>query len=86
MTSIERSQGNWYGTDFEPAFNALSYRWGKWTVKDGPRLEIHGVSWGIPAVDQNYLSTNDFQKVFQRMTHDTDYVWIDVAYSTSAKV
>jgi hypothetical protein len=46
---------------------------------DGPRLEIHGMSWGIPAVDQNYLSPNDFQKVFQRMTHDTDYVWIDVA-------
>jgi hypothetical protein len=60
MTSIERRESNWYGTDFEPISNALSYEWGNWTVKEGPKLDIHGVSRAIPAVDQNYISTNDF--------------------------
>jgi Heterokaryon incompatibility protein (HET) len=79
MISIQRCEGNWYGADFEPAFNALSYKWGPWVVREGPRLDIHGVSWTIPAVDQNCISINDFQKVFQRMTQDTDYIWIDIA-------
>ena len=79
MTSIERSEGNMYGEDTEPEYNALSYKWGLFVVDDGPRLEVKGINWRIPAVDQNRFTVRDLQRVLLYMTKDVDYVWLDVA-------
>jgi hypothetical protein len=79
MTSVERSDGNMYGQDKEPEYNALSYKWGLFVVDDGPRLEVKGINWRIPAVDQTRFSVKELERVLQNMAKEIDYVWLDVA-------
>ena len=42
-------------------------------MKTGPRLELQGVPWQIPAINQ------EFQRVIRSCAQDVEYVWVDVA-------
>jgi len=78
MESICSAPGDTYLGTRRPAFTVLSYKWGLWVVKDGPRLDID-VPWEIPAIDPKRFTTTELVKVIQRLALDTEFVWIDVA-------
>jgi hypothetical protein len=79
MTSLERQEGNVYGNDKEPAYNILTYTWGRWEVNSGPKLVVRGVTWEIPAIDEKHFKVESLRRVLQRMTVDVEHVWIDAA-------
>jgi hypothetical protein len=79
MTSIRRAARQKYLGIRRPPFTVLSYKWGLWVVKDGPRLSITDVQWEIPAIDPKHFTTAELVNVIQRLALDTDFVWIDVA-------
>lgn len=80
MTSIERTDGNTYGEDVEPAFNIMSYTWGRWMIKEGgPALVVNGVTWKVPAVQDSHFSVGEITHIVNRVGEGASYVWIDVA-------
>lgn len=72
MTSHTWQPGNVYGTATAPAYNALTYTWGRWRIRneaDHPKVrpvDIRGVPWDIPRVDPAHFSRDDFHAVIQR--------------------
>ena len=66
MTWIESPYGNWYGTDHEPAYTTISYKYGSWVMKTDPKLELQGVRWQIPAIDLDYSTVSDFQRYIRK--------------------
>lgn len=78
MTSLEREEGNTYGDVRQPDYNILTYTWGRWRVTDGPRLDVAGVDWDIPAIDERAFTLESFRRVIQTMSEDSDFVWIDI--------
>lgn len=89
MTSVQRKDGNLYGSDREPAYNILSYTWGRFQV--APGIPAFAVSWPIPAIDEQHFSKSSFQKAIVNVSlgrasaesHGSSplpvsYVWIDV--------
>ena len=69
MTSLEKQDGHIYGNDKEPAYNILSYTWGRWEVPQGnSALMVHGVPWTIPAVDESHFSVTELKKVISRIS------------------
>lgn len=80
MTSVERGPHNIYGGEHEPDYSILSYTWGRWMINDGSRLIVNGLTWEIPAVDENAAFTvADFQRVLETMGKSTSWAWVDVA-------
>lgn len=80
MTSIERTHGNTYDDDVEPAFNIMSYTWGRWMIKGGgPALAVDGITWLVPAVLDSHFSVRQLTDIVTRVGQDVSYVWIDVA-------
>lgn len=79
MTSVERTGLNTYGPETAPKYNILTYTWGRWKIANGPALDIKGITWKIPAVDERHFSVAAFQRVLKHMTQDVDWVWVDVA-------
>lgn len=80
MTSIERTDGNTYGDDVEPAFNIMSYTWGRWMIKEGgPALPVNGITWKVPAVLDSHFSVPELTHIVNRVGAGVSYVWIDVA-------
>lgn len=80
MTSIERTDGNTYGEDVEPAFNIMSYTWGRWMIREGgPALVVNGVTWKVPAVQDSHFSVGEITHIVNRVGEGASYVWIDVA-------
>src|SRR5450432_2961675 len=79
MTSLEWSAGNMYGSYMEPAYNILTYTWGRWQLREGPSLAIKGVSWKVPAVDEAHFTVDGLSRVIQRVSRGVSFVWIDVA-------
>ena len=90
MTSLERQEGNIYGSFKEPPYSILSYTWGRWEVSDGtPALKVDGVGWTIPAVDENHFSATQLQKAIWNISlwqqsedpeyRPNEFIWIDIA-------
>lgn len=94
MTSHEWKPGNWYGSKQAPLYNAISYTWGRWLLRDGEMPEvdslvIKGVPWKIPRVHPSRFTKEQFMAVIRRATTDRrhpsrlgkaiDYVWLDIA-------
>lgn len=80
MTSLERQPGNIYGDEREPAYSILTYTWGRWRRSDGPRLAVAGVTWPIPAIDEQAAFTvASFRRVIEKMGATTQFAWIDIA-------
>lgn len=89
MTSVQKKDGNLYRSDKEPAYNILSYTWGRFQVARG--TPAFAVSWPIPAIDEQHFSRTSFQKAIMNVSlgrasaksHRSSplpvsYVWIDV--------
>lgn len=79
MTSIERQPGNIYGSVREPEYGILTYTWGRWQTSNGPSLNVSGITWDIPAVNEEAFTLRDVQNVLNTISQDTEFVWIDVA-------
>lgn len=75
MTSYEWKPGNWYGPEHSPRYNAISYTWGRWALKDGsmPEVEavrIKGIPWKVPRIDPAHFTKDEFQAVIRRASTD----------------
>lgn len=79
MTSHERSNEGFYGDLYEPAFNAISYTWGRYAIKHGPSINIRGISWEMPSIYPNHFTVDSFYKVLQAAASPNGLVWVDVA-------
>lgn len=71
MRSHAWQPGNVYGGVKEPRYNAISYTWGRWALKENERpevaaLEVHGTPWKIPRVDPEHFRANDFRGAVQQ--------------------
>ncbi|KAF2122751.1 heterokaryon incompatibility protein-domain-containing protein [Lophiotrema nucula] len=80
-TSYRREDGNTYRGHSEPAYNIISYTWGRWEIKgQGSSLGIKGVEWTIPSVNaQDAFSVDQFRKVIEVACEGVDFLWIDIA-------
>lgn len=83
MTSYERQEGNLYGSFQEPLYSVLSYTWGRFEDKSptSPTLNVAGITWRVPAIDQNYFTTTSFQRVIHktRRLSGNRFLWLDIA-------
>ncbi|KAJ4411684.1 hypothetical protein N0V82_008959 [Gnomoniopsis sp. IMI 355080] len=79
MKSFERKGGNMYGHSREPAYSVISYTWGRWQTSDGPRLQIDGITWKVPAL-KGAFAVEEFHRVLIRVGERTGgLVWVDIA-------
>lgn len=95
MTSYEWGPGNCYGPFESPLYNALTYTWGRWELRENQKpevlpLDIKNISWECPRTDPDHFHPSQLQKVLQRMTANVDtgssrpepnieFVWLDIA-------
>jgi hypothetical protein len=79
MTSFVRDDGNAYGGHKEPKYNILSYTWGRFTNPTGRAIQINGVEWSIPAIDESHFTVEEFEAVIRQVGRDVDFVWVDIA-------
>lgn len=79
MTSLELRPGNRYGDFVEPEYGALSYTWGRYEVLSGPRLEVRGISWTIPAINDKHFTVDQFKAALKQASSLSGLVWVDVA-------
>ncbi|KIW65018.1 hypothetical protein PV04_07308 [Phialophora macrospora] len=79
MTSFVRDDGNAYGRHKEPKYNILSYTWGRFTNPTGRAIQIKGVEWPIPAIEESHFSVEEFEAVIRQVGCDVDFVWVDIA-------
>ncbi|KAF9889094.1 hypothetical protein FE257_008071 [Aspergillus nanangensis] len=75
-------EGIFYNGVREPAFSALSYKWGLHVVDEGPTLEIEGIAWDPPSIDQEYFTVANHTRVLRRMAEYSGWVWVDVGCIT----
>ncbi|KAK8087415.1 hypothetical protein PG994_002389 [Apiospora phragmitis] len=80
MTSVERQEGNAYGSknETEPDYSILTYTWGRWPAPGGPHIQVSGTTWTIPAVDESKFTVASFHEVINKMGEVHDFAWIDV--------
>lgn len=90
MTSFEWQPGHIYGSVPCPAYNAITYTWGRWRLHPGEwplvrAIEIDGVPWDIPRVSPSHFTLEDFQAAIHRAGRETrfgldvEFLWLDVA-------
>lgn len=83
LTSFTKGDDNTYGGFKEPAYNVLSYTWGRFQDRDAnmsKALPIKGVSWPIPAIREDRFTVETFKKVLNQMRgFGVDFVWVDIA-------
>ncbi|KAG8529591.1 uncharacterized protein KY384_006228 [Bacidia gigantensis] len=79
MTSIERRDGDMYREDHQPRYAIISYTWGRYELPDGPRIQIFGIDWPIPAIDPKHFTVGDLTHLLNRIGQNYDYIWIDIA-------
>lgn len=79
MTSFERQPGNVYAGEAEPKYSIVSYTWGRFTVPDGQRLHVRGITWQTPAIDQSKFSIEDFSRMLKKAAGKNRFVWVDIA-------
>ncbi|KAI1752078.1 hypothetical protein F4782DRAFT_503160 [Xylaria castorea] len=73
MTSYEWRPGNIYGRIKEPPYNAITYTWGRWRLKDQelpdvPALAISGVPWQVPRVKPSTFTAAQLHNIIQQAT------------------
>lgn len=95
LTSYNWQPGNRYGNAVKPAYNILTYTWGRWELADTPVKEglevesipVKQVPWNIPRIDPNHFTTAQFLHVIRRqypidsmvLEPDVEFVRVDVA-------
>lgn len=77
MTSYEWQPGNKYCSFNAPAYNAITYTWGRYMLRnaaDNPdveALDIHGVPWDIPRIAPAYFTRAQFLAAVQSAVETT---------------
>lgn len=72
MTSYCWQPGNIYGSSLAPLYNAITYTWGRWELRNVDQcpairaLDIQGVEWAIPRIDPEHFSQEDFMAAINR--------------------
>ncbi|KAI1742659.1 hypothetical protein F4680DRAFT_463645 [Xylaria scruposa] len=85
MRSLEWKRGNKYGTFVAPAYNVITYTWGRFRLNDGEMpnikaVDIKGTPWKIPRVRPSHFTANQFLAVIQStMRTLIEFLWLDVA-------
>lgn len=79
MTSFERQPGNVYAGETEPKYSIVSYTWGRYTVPDGQRLPVHGITWQTPAIDESKFKIEDFSHMLRKAAGSNRFIWVDIA-------
>lgn len=95
MTSYEWEPGNIYGSHVAPEYNAITYTWGRWSLKDGERphvraIEIHNVPWDIPRIRPDHFTPDEMINVLQSVARHyswglgereqpVKFLWLDIA-------
>ncbi|KAL8791210.1 MAG: hypothetical protein Q9213_000167 [Squamulea squamosa] len=93
MTTYEWEPGNIYGGHANPTYNALSYIWGRYELRDyhdSPEITaitIHGASWTIPRIRPTHFTKESFEAVIADTANphpsenapNVDFLWLDVA-------
>ncbi|KAJ1323202.1 HET domain-containing protein [Microdochium nivale] len=71
MRSLSWEPGNLYGGVREPRYNAISYTWGRFTLRgtdestDVSSLSVEGIPWATPRVDPTHFTVAEFQNVLE---------------------
>jgi hypothetical protein len=71
LTSYKWQPGNIYGNTTSPSYNALTYTWGRWKLRDGDSpekpeiaaLPVQGTDWPIPRINPDHFTSDDFEAV-----------------------
>ncbi|KAH6685335.1 heterokaryon incompatibility protein-domain-containing protein [Plectosphaerella plurivora] len=95
LTSVPWAAGNFYGSDCEPRYIALSYTWGRWRLETGdrvdvPALPVKNVTWDTPRVQPEHFTAAELRNVLEsapRVFSESqdvpdaliEYAWLDVA-------
>lgn len=94
MTSYPWQPGNKYGTHKEPKYNAISYTWGRFYVRNTepeyastPYLQVKGVPWNIPRMRPLHFTVDEFHRLVLNAAsppaedgfESVEFVWLDVA-------
>lgn len=79
MTSVPRGKGNIYAGHVEPRYNILSYTWGRFTNPASRSVDVKGVEWSIPAIDESHFSVEEFEDVIRKVGRGVNFIWLDVA-------
>lgn len=95
MTSHEWKPGNIYGSYTAPEYNAITYTWGRWSLKDheSPHVQaikIHNVPWDIPRISPDHFTTDDMMDVLRSVAkcyswgtgerpQPVEFLWLDIA-------
>lgn len=85
MTSYKRENlagGVFYNGVKEPLFSIVSYKWGLHVLPEGPTLEVAGIDWDPPAIDQKYFTTLEQLAMLQKIGRHSWWVWVDVGCIT----
>jgi hypothetical protein len=76
MTVYEWKPGHRYGSFARPKYNALSYTWGRYALRDSEKcmvqsVKINGTTWTIPRIDPDvHFSKKAFEKVIKEAVKD----------------
>ena len=79
MTSLERSADHRYGSFVEPDYNALTYTWGRYRLKNGPKLSVRGITWDVPAIDPAHFTDAHFHSICEKIAGPSGLIWLDIA-------
>lgn len=68
LTSYEWQPGNKYNNIPSPAYNAITYTWGRWRLKNtqlpnATAIPVRGTQWPIPRVDPAHFTAAEFEHI-----------------------
>jgi hypothetical protein len=79
MTSVERTEGDFYGTAEKPDYNIMSYTWGRYQVPTGPSLSVRNITWNIPSIDDSHFTVGEFENAIRQVSRGVSFIWLDIA-------
>ncbi|KAF2260842.1 hypothetical protein CC78DRAFT_522758 [Lojkania enalia] len=81
MTSVERQGVDVYKGIKAPAYNAISYTWGRWAADDSDAIKIKNVSWKIPGIQPSHFTVEEFNAAIRKAAENgnVDFIWLDIA-------
>lgn len=76
---MEWQPGNIYGQGREPSYSILSYTWGRFEVPEGPRLDVKGIDWKLPSINEDHFTVAALRRLLEHVMLKDDFIWIDIA-------
>ncbi|KAF2729343.1 hypothetical protein EJ04DRAFT_580709 [Polyplosphaeria fusca] len=94
LTSHEWKPGPTYGNHLAPKYNALTYTWGRWRLRDGKvpekphisALPIRGTDWPIPRIDPAHFTASQFANVVRSTSTLEPVTALPSPHSSSSQV